>query len=402
MKFVYTLIFALFVGHLFSQDLQWTLKKDVAFLSSDLTMGRFSGSDGELLAARYIAERLSAAGIEPRGTDGYFQPFTMRMPAHPHETEPSGEVLNPINVIGWIDNGAATTVVLGAHYDHLGVGEHGSRHTGEPAIHNGADDNASGVAVVLSLADRLKRSGPKGNNYLFIFFSGEELGLFGSKYFVSNPTIPLASINYMLNYDMVGRLDTVLVINGAGTSPVWKSTFEKIAPAGYKIVTTDSGIGPSDHTSFYLKDIPAIQFFSGQHADYHKPQDDAHLLNYEGMERIVQFSDRLLQLLDKDGRIAFSKTQDATPGRSTGFKVTMGVMPDYTFDGKGMRIDGVIDGRPAYNAGLKNGDIILRMATREILNIQDYMAALSGFEKGQTIVIGIMRGQEQMEISLTF
>jgi hypothetical protein len=384
------------------QGSEWSLRKDVAFLASDLTEGRFSGSEGERLAARYISERFQAIGLKPRGTEGYYQPFTLRMPAHPHETTPSGAEISAINVIGWLDNGAATTVVIGAHYDHLGHGGHGSRHTGEPEIHNGADDNASGVAAMIYLAEALVAGGPRNNNYLFIGFSGEELGLFGSKYWVESPTVPLASVNYMLNMDMVGRLDSVLVVNGAGTSPRWKPALSALERPGFRIVTNESGIGPSDHTSFYLKEIPAIHFFTGQHSDYHKPEDDAHLVNYTGLQTVSEAILALMTALDGEGRIAFSKTKDESTQRSMGMKVTLGVMPDYTFSGAGMRLDGVMDGRPAQQAGLEKGDILIRIGETEVRSIQDYMGALSLFNKGDRTRLTVRRGDSELELEVTF
>ncbi len=192
------------------------------------------------------------------------------------------------NVIGYIDNKAATTVILGAHFDHLGYGEDGNSmlRTGEKLIHNGADDNASGTAALIELARILKTSKAKNHNYLFIAFSGEEMGLFGSKYFTEHPTIDLATVSYMLNMDMVGRLNDstkVLTVGGYGTSPQWASVInpqDKKIPFVIKI--DSSGTGPSDHTSFYRKDIPVLFFFTGQHRDYHRPTDDADKINYFG------------------------------------------------------------------------------------------------------------------------
>jgi Zn-dependent M28 family amino/carboxypeptidase len=293
-------------------------------------------------------------------------------------------------------------VVIGAHYNHLGHGSHGSRHTGEPEIHNGADDNASGVAAMIYLAEALVAGGPRNNNYLFIGFSGEELGLFGSKYWVESPTVPLASVNYMLNMDMVGRLDSVLVVNGAGTSPRWKPALSALERPGFRIVTNESGIGPSDHTSFYLKDIPAIHFFTGQHSDYHKPEDDAHLVNYTGLQTVSEAILALMTALDGEGRIAFSKTKDESTQRSMGMKVTLGVMPDYTFSGAGMRLDGVMDGRPAQQAGLEKGDILIRIGETEVRSIQDYMGALSLFNKGDRAPLTIRRGDAELVKEVTF
>ena len=190
------------------------------------------------------------------------------------------------NVIGYIDNHAENIIVIGAHYDHLGYGGHESLYRGERAIHNGADDNASGTSALIELARKLKGSSLNKYNYMFIAFSGEEKGLLGSNYFVKHPTIDLKKVNYMLNMDMVGRLkptDHVLLINGAGTSPSWDSLLNNIKVDSLRIKTTASGVGPSDHTSFYLEGIPVLHFFSGTHSDYHKPSDDEPLINYNGM-----------------------------------------------------------------------------------------------------------------------
>jgi Zn-dependent M28 family amino/carboxypeptidase len=198
-------------------------------------------------------------------------------------------------VIGYIDKGASTTVILGAHFDHLGYGEDGNSmlRTKEHLIHNGADDNASGTAALIELGRLLKNSKLDRNNYLFIAFSGEELGLFGSKYFVENPTVSLNNINYMINMDMVGRLNDstrVLTIGGYGTSPEWSSLINtKNKKPSFVIKVDSSGTGPSDHTSFYRKDIPVLFFFTGLHADYHKPTDDFDKINYKGELEVVNY-----------------------------------------------------------------------------------------------------------------
>jgi Zn-dependent M28 family amino/carboxypeptidase len=190
------------------------------------------------------------------------------------------------NVLGYIDNHAPQTIVIGAHYDHLGYGIEGSLYRGETKeIHNGADDNASGTAALIEIARLLKGSSYTGSNYLFIAFSGEEMGLLGSNFLVKHLPLAKEQINYMLNMDMVGRIkpdEAVLLINGVGTSPEWKTAMAQINVEGLKIKTTESGVGPSDHTSFYLQDIPVLHFFSGTHSDYHKPSDDADKINYKG------------------------------------------------------------------------------------------------------------------------
>jgi acetylornithine deacetylase/succinyl-diaminopimelate desuccinylase-like protein len=382
------------------------LQVDVVYLASNLLEGRETGKPGETMAAQYIASRFAEIGVKPKGTDGgWFQPFTVNIAANPHSTDAiNGESRNAKNVVGLIDNGAPTTIVIGAHYDHLGMGMPGSSlHAGEPAIHNGADDNASGVAAMFVLAEYLIKSNLKRNNYLFIGFSGEEMGLYGSKKFTEKPTVDLSTVNYMLNMDMVGRLneEKVLAINGAGTSPVWKPLLEKISVGGIKVKTTDSGVGPSDHTSFYLKDIPVLHFFTGQHTDYHKPSDDSELVNYEGIYEVTQYMLELIKQLDDDNKIAFTKTKDEQQ-QGASFKVTLGVMPDYVFDGEGMRIDAVLDDRPAQKAGLQKGDVVIRIGEVEVKNIYDYMDGLSKFKKGDKTKVQVKRKEEIVVMEVTF
>ena len=308
------------------------------------------------------------------------------------------------NVLGFIDNKAPHTIVIGAHYDHLGHGEiEGSLYRGDAAIHNGADDNASGIAMILELADALKSNTYTQNNYLFIAFSGEEMGLFGSKAFVQSPLMQNYSVNYMLNYDMVGRMDTTLavIINGAGTSTDW-SVLPQLTANGMRITTTESGIGPSDQTSFYLRDIPVLHFFTGSHADYHKPSDDEALINYAGMDMIYDYSLRLIAELDDNGKINFTKTKDSNNDNTPRFTVTMGIVPDYAYSGKGMRVDGVSDGKPAQKAGVQAGDIIIKLGAFEVTDMMAYMQSLSKFSKGQSTTVTVMRNNEVLELPVQF
>ncbi|MDF0679171.1 MAG: M20/M25/M40 family metallo-hydrolase, partial [Nitrosomonas sp.] len=207
------------------------------------------------------------------------------------------------NIIGYIDNEASYTVIIGAHYDHLGLGENGNSLDANPQgkIHNGADDNASGTAGLIELARYFQKNKKKEKyNFLFISFSGEELGLFGSKYFTEHPTIDLQKVNYMINLDMVGRLDPAtkaLAVSGTGTSNVWETELKKITTE-LKIKTDSAGIGPSDHSSFYLKNIPVLHFFTGAHSDYHKPSDDWQKINYSGEKRVLELIIKLIEDLD--------------------------------------------------------------------------------------------------------
>ena len=386
------------------QQLLHDLRVDVVYLSSDFLQGRQTGTEYEKLAAAYVAARFAEIGLEPKGDAGtWYQYFNYNM--NPHATNGEGQQTGR-NVVGYIDNGAPTTVVIGAHYDHIGMGGPGSLHAGPPAIHNGADDNASGVAGLLRIAAHLKHhSAARNNNYLLLAFSGEEMGLFGSKASVNTPAVDLATVNYMFNMDMIGRLndEKSLVVNGAGTSPVWKPKLEAIEVGGLKITTTDSGIGPSDHTSFYLKDIPVLHFFTGIHQQYHKPADDAYLINFNGMLDVTSFMIALIEDLDSGGKIAFTKTKDENQERKTAaFKVTLGVMPDYTYSGEGMRIDGVLSDRPAEKAGLEGGDVLIKIGELEVKDIYDYMEGLSKFKNGDRTFIVVKRGEDTLKKEIVF
>lgn len=321
------------------------------------------------------------------------------------ETEPS--VRNTRNVVGFIDNNAPTTVVIGAHFDHLGFGEDGNSmiRTGEKLIHNGADDNASGTAGLLLLAEVIKKEKLKNHNYLFIAFSAEELGLMGSKYFVENPTIDLSKVSYMINMDMIGRMNDSsksLTVGGFGTSPVWSSVVKADKKTPIQLKIDSSGTGPSDHTSFYRKDIPVLFFFTGLHTDYHKPSDDWDKINYNGEWTILKFAYSILKNPATSGKLSFQKTREQTVGSSTRFSVSMGIMPDYTFSGNGVRVDGVSEGKPAQAVGIKAGDIVTELGENKISSVDTYMKALSKFKKGDTTVVKIKRGNEDLSFTITF
>jgi Zn-dependent M28 family amino/carboxypeptidase len=312
------------------------------------------------------------------------------------------------NVVGYIDNGAATTVVLGAHYDHLGYGEDNNSmlRTGEKLIHNGADDNASGTAALIELAKLLKASKNKSNNYLLIAFSAEELGLNGSKYFTEHPAVNLQQVSYMINMDMVGRLNDsskTLTVGGYGTSPFWGETLSKLSAKKQLTLKYDSsGTGPSDHTSFYRKDIPVLFFFTGLHADYHRPTDDYDKINYAGEWQIIQLVESIVQAANLKGKLAFTKTREVQTSTSTRFSVTMGIMPDYTFSGSGIRVDGVSDNRPAQKAGIKTGDVIVQLGDFSTTSMEVYMQALSKYKKGDKVKVKYKRGNDTLESAVEF
>ncbi len=310
------------------------------------------------------------------------------------------------NVIGYINNNAATTIILGAHYDHLGFGEDkNSLYTGStPQIHNGADDNASGTGALIELSKMLKAGNYKNSNYLLIAFSGEELGLYGSKYFTEHATIDLTKVNYMINMDMIGRLkDSTrgLSIGGYGTSPQWSELLAK--PDKYFNISFDSsGTGPSDHTSFYRKDIPVLFFFTGTHADYHKPSDDADKVNYLGELQVVKLIYSLIEKTNKRDKLDFTKTRELPTSSKSSFRVSLGIMPDYTFSGKGVRADGVSDGKVAQKVGIKAGDILIKLGDYEITDMQNYIQTLNKFNKGDAAKVKVKRGAEELVFDIVF
>lgn len=404
------LVFLIFLSFLISCKSEINqenrIKEDVTFLASDALEGRQTGTDGEKKAATYISERFKELGLQPKGKKEFLQPFTFKPKTNPHDEvkfDVNGDgTITGHNVLGFIDNKAENTIIIGAHYDHLGFGGEGSLYRDSiKAIHNGADDNASGIAVLLNLAAKLKTKNTN-NNYLFMGFSGEEMGLLGSNYFVKNPTIDLKKASYMINMDMVGRMkkDSSLAVYGTGTSPIFKQVL-KSHNNNFKLIQQESGVGPSDHTSFYLADIPVLHFFTGQHEDYHKPGDDSEKLNYEGMELISDYIFNIISDLDDNGKLSFRKTKNESEDAPR-FKVGLGVIPDYLFDGEGMRIDGISEDKPAQKAGLKKGDIVIKLGDSLVTNMMSYMRALSVFEEGNTTKVVVKRGNEDVEKVINF
>jgi aminopeptidase YwaD len=310
------------------------------------------------------------------------------------------------NVVGFIDNGASNTIILGAHYDHLGYGEdHNSLYTGStPQIHNGADDNASGTAALLEISKMLKASKLKSNNYLVVSFSGEELGLFGSKYFTEHLPVNLSSTNYMINMDMLGRLNDSthgLTIGGYGTSPLWGQLLTE-KDKFFTIKFDSSGSGPSDHTSFYRKDIPVLFFFTGVHSDYHKPTDDASKINYTGELMVVKYIYDIIDAANKKGKLAFTKTRETQSMGKSSFKVTLGIMPDYTYSGSGVRVDGISEGKTAQKVGIKAGDVVTQLGDIKFTDVQSYMGALGKFNKGDATKVKVKRGNEELTFDIIF
>ena len=306
------------------------------------------------------------------------------------------------NVAAFIDNHASNTVILGAHLDHLGYNEDHNALDINNNIRNGADDNASGTAALIELAKALQKKSPKNNNYLILHFSGEELGLFGSKYWLEHPTYT-GNFNYMINMDMVGRYDTArkLTVGGYGTSSKWANILNAVSTS---LMThyDSAGSGPSDHASFYRKDMPVLFMFTGSHSDYHKATDDWDKINYVGESQIIRYVESIIKTTDAVGKLDFLKTREAAMGRSTKFTVSLGVMPDYAFTGTGVRIEGASQGKLGEKIGLKGGDVLLQVGEYKLVDVMSYMQALSKFKKGDATVLLYKRGVDEIKVDIVF
>lgn len=352
------------------------------------------------------------------------------------------------NVIGVLEGSDPTlkseTIVIGAHYDHLGHGGAGSLAQKEGEIHHGADDNASGVAGVLEIARILTSQTPRPRrSIVFAAFSGEEEGLLGSNYYVNHPLVPLANTVAMINMDMIGRMkNKSLTIGGMGTATEWTALVENanllqgvtvtaaqgtspagstvasgmpivVASNGQPIVHSDpakqfsltlnaDGYGPSDHSSFYAKQIPVLFFWTGTHEDYHKPSDTSDKINYEDESRILGMVGRIVQSIDaSDKRPSYTVAKTEVTGRSTGFRVYLGTIPNYADSNEGLLLDGVREDSPAAKAGLKAGDRIVKLAGRDVRNVYDYTYALGEMKAGQEYEVEVVRGTERLKFKLT-
>jgi hypothetical protein len=379
------------------------LQLDVKTLSDDAMEGRKVGTKGEKKASEYLVKRFKSMGVNGAISDSktpYYDSFEAQPSVH---GTPTGPKITGRNVVAVLPGQGEGTIYIGAHYDHWGWGGEGSLYRGaDSAIHNGADDNASGVAAVLELARRF-HDGPLQNTVVFIAFSGEEMGLWGSNAFAKEHLGAFPAPRFMINMDMVGRLNAErqLAVYGTGTSPLWDGLLDEQNEFGFALKREVSGVGPSDHTSFYLADIPVLHFFTGQHEDYHRPSDDWDKINYAGLADVVDYIEGIVRSADALGELPFSKTKDQSDDTPR-FKVTLGVVPDYLYSDPGMRIDGVSEGRPAAKAGLAKGDVVTQMGDQAITSMMDYMEALSTFTKGQTVPVTVLRNGNATVVQVTF
>ena len=304
-------------------------------------------------------------------------------------------------------------VIVGAHYDHIGYGEIGSlaRKGEEGQIHNGADDNASGTAVVLELATTLSKAYQEhpekfNRGVIFALWSGEELGLIGSTHFVNHPVVPLEKIAAYVNFDMVGRLrENKLILQGVGSSSVWTKLIEKRnVQIGFKLTLQADPYLPTDVTAFYPKEVPVLSFFTGGHEDYNRPTDDSGTLNYTGIERISRLAHGivldLISAAERPEYVRVERSQSEGGSRDT-LRAYLGTIPDYTTEGTGVKLSGVRAGGPADKAGLKGGDVIVKFGGQEITNIYDYTYALDAVKIGEPVEVIVLRDGKRVQLTVT-
>lgn len=375
----------------------------VRYLADDSLRGRLAGSPGERCAGEYIAQRLRAIGLSGAGSDGgFFQDVPVSAAADgaadPHSAAPGG-TLTGRNVMALLEGSDPAArdevIVIGAHYDHLGMGGAGSLAPGENAIHNGADDNASGVAALLRVAEQLAYGARLPRSILFIAFTGEESGLLGSAFFARQPTIGIDRARAMLNMDMVGRLESdPLIVYGIGTAAEWRAIVEAEAErADVDVVLQPDGIGPSDHTSFYLRDIPVLHFFTNTHTDYHRPSDDWERVDAAGIERVAGLVAAITRHLAASPaaltlqRGAGQKARAPTSGSGA----WLGTIPDFSPVDTGVLLSGVTAGSPGDKAGMRKGDILVRLGTHQIADLQGFTDALAAHRPGDAVDLVVVR-----------
>lgn len=371
----------------------------VRFLADDALEGRLAGSAGERCAGDYLASAFERLGLEPGAADGsWFQEVPLASAVNPHAQGGTGR--NVVGILRGADPAVADEyIVVGAHYDHLGTGGFGSLAGGdEPQIHNGADDNASGVAALLAVAGRLTGGERPARSIVFVAFTGEEMGLLGSARFVSAGPIDAAAMKAMLNMDMVGRLeDGALIVYGVGTAREWQPLLvTAAAEADVRMATREEGYGPSDHTSFYARDIPVLHFFTNVHGDYHRPGDDWEKIDVDGLERVGRLVARLTgELAGSRPALTLVRGAGAPPAtgttRSEGYGAWLGTVPDFSPVERGVLLGGVSSGSPAETAGLRAGDVLIGIGEHEVVDLQAMTDALRAHRPGESVDIRYVR-----------
>lgn len=402
------------------------IQRDVQYLASDALEGRATGTPGNDSAATYIARRYAALGLTPIVVDSaraacapppghcapqWTQPFVARSAALAHTGQPFQlSTQNVVAVIRGSDQQLRNEyVVLGAHYDHLGRSTFGAMDPDAgSAIHNGADDNASGTAAVMELARLFARRPPR-RSVVVAHFSGEELGLLGSQYFVEHPPVDLRRVRAMLNFDMVGRLrgDSLLVYGVATATelPAIVDSANRATPL--RITARGDGFGSSDHSSFYARNLPVLHFFTNIHDDYHRATDDTEKVNAGGIARVVMLAERIVRdIADRPAPVTFvrapARPSRMGPASREGARAYLGSVPDMGASGvEGLRISGVQPGSPAETGGLKAGDVVVELGGKPVKDLYQYTDALYAHKPGDTITIVALRDGQRVTLTVT-
>jgi aminopeptidase YwaD len=403
----------------FSEDRLSRLRHDLNFLDSGIPTAVLSrDAAASILASGGIS--LNDAETRAKESTSAFVIKNVSAQLKTDVVKINGTSANVVAVLKGADPQLASEyIVIGAHYDHLGLG--GSESLAakpEGQIHHGADDNASGTTGLMEIARVLaSERGKIKRSIMFIAFGGEEMGLLGSAAYTKTPAIPLSSTVAMLNMDMIGRLrNGSLFVGGVGTSPVWKPLLEKLngstpANAGgagngsssrFQLGFGEDGFGPSDHQSFYVRDVPVLFFFTGTHDDYHKPSDTADKINGQGLIQIAEFVREIaVSVANEPQRIAFTKVKAEQRPAGRGFRVYLGTVPNYSDQSDGMKLDGVRPGSPAEKAGMRAGDFVVKLGKMPIKNVYDYTYALGEMRGGEEIEAIIRRDGKEMTIKIT-
>jgi hypothetical protein len=380
------------------------LRADIEYLASDPLVGRGTGTAGNDSAAAFAARRYGSLGLRAL-SPGYLQPFSARPAMSAHTG--SGAQYPTQNVVAYLEGTdralRGQVIVLGAHIDHLGRSTVSALDPeARDAIRNGADDNASGTAAVLELA-RLLRANPPRHSVLFANFSGEELGLLGSQYFVEHSPVPIDSVVAMLNFDMVGRLrGDSLIVYGVATARELPALLDSAnSSVGLRLHAVGDGFGSSDHSSFFARGLPVLHFFTNIHDDYHRATDDASKVNAAGAAKVVALAEQVVRRLDaRDVRLTFVRAAPAAvTQRGGGSQVYLGSIPDMAAgETPGLRLTGVRAGSPADSAGLKAGDVVVELAGKPVTDLQTYSDALYANQPGDEVAIVVIRNGQRITV----
>jgi hypothetical protein len=377
----------------------------VRYLADDALQGRLAGSPSERCAGDYIAAQLRRLRLEPAGDSGtFFQSLPLASAINPHA--PGGTGRNVVALLRGADPAlAGEAIVIGAHYDHLGHGGQFSMAPGDTSVHNGADDNASGVAALLDIAARLSRGPRPPRTVVFVAFTGEEEGLLGSSFYAGHPAIPLDRTRAMLNLDMVGRLGAgPLIVYGVETADEWKAMVDSAAAAeGVQVRGGGDGFGASDQTSFYARGLPVLHFFTNVHADYHRPTDDWQKIDAPGLDRVAAIVARVARgVAARPAALTFRRAAAPQPAASgSGYGAYLGSVPDFAPVPDGVKLSGVRADSPAEKAGIRAGDVIVRLGAMDVHDLQGLTNALRAHQPGDTVRIDVLRDGQRLTVTAT-